>query len=48
MTLRSHSGIGTLEACDNAACGADLAKPWNAPGQTCSSALPPACQIREA
>ena len=48
MTLRSHSGIGTLEACASAACGAYLAKPWNAPGQTCNSALPPACQIREA
>jgi hypothetical protein len=42
----SQSRCAATAARDTAACGTAPAKPWKPPGHTCSSAEPPACQIR--
>lgn len=47
-SLRSQSRCAARAAWDSVACGAKPSKPWKPPGHTCSSATPPACQIREA
>jgi len=45
-SLRSHGNLARVAAWEIAACGAKPSKPWKPPGHTCSSATPPACQIR--
>jgi hypothetical protein len=45
---RSQRSRAAVTSWDSAACGASFSDPWKAPGHTCSSAWPPACQIRAA